>query len=226
MMPNEASALWLYGSTACGRADSRSDLDVLHVTDAVTPPARPPSTANNSQRVSVSSYSWSEIADMARQGSLFLLHLRLEGRPIYEGAMCRGRLWSLIRSLPPYARVEKDIQSFRIALDDIRQSIGEGGSIIWELSVLATLVRNASILGCYLAGNPVFGRVQPIVQLCGRLLFNESEAALLASLSSYQLYAVGRGPRPTPPHARGTTQLLDLSERLVRAVEDVRHDGR
>ena len=105
-----------------------------------------------SANVSISRYSWDEIRGMARYGSLFLHHIRLEGRPLYEAESCRGRLHATVAELGEYTLARRDIRGFKVVLADIAESLESGGSRVFELSVLATVIRHASILGCWLIG--------------------------------------------------------------------------
>jgi hypothetical protein len=66
-------AVMLYGSYARGTADAHSDVDVLQVVDQAPTPY---SVAG----VNVTQYLPMHLTAMAKSGSLFVLHLRLEGR--------------------------------------------------------------------------------------------------------------------------------------------------
>lgn len=146
---------WLYGSVARGTADDSSDVDILVVTDETAPVDVP-----DAEHVSVRTYGWSAVEQMAAYGSLFLLHLKLEGRPLT--APEPSRLRELLIDLPPYQRTAGDIEGFRTGLADARESLLDGGSAAFELSVIATVVRHCSILACYLLGTPLFDRTTSI----------------------------------------------------------------
>src|SRR5262245_46459624 len=77
---NEADfAVWLYGSVARGDADELSDTDVLLISDASDHPIP---AVQAVAEASVSHYTWGQITSLAEVGSLFLHHLRLEGRVV------------------------------------------------------------------------------------------------------------------------------------------------
>ncbi|MEV4261648.1 nucleotidyltransferase domain-containing protein [Kribbella sp. NPDC049584] len=147
--------IWLYGSVARGTADDGSDVDILIVTDETGPVDVP-----DGEHVSVRTYGWSAVEQMAAYGSLFLLHLKREGRPLTTPEP--SRLRELLVDLPPYQRTADDIEGFRIGLADARESLLDGGSADFELSVIATVVRHCSILACYLLGTPLFDRTTSI----------------------------------------------------------------
>jgi hypothetical protein len=155
-------AIWMYGSHARGDPDSDSDLDVLVVSTERIDTARVALWTGLESSLSTSQYSWPEIQGMAAYGSLFLHHIRLEGRRLVEGRLVEGRLQHILASLPDYKRAPLDLAAFQLTLNDVRESLRAGGSAAFEASILATVLRHASILGCYVSGFPSFGRIEPI----------------------------------------------------------------
>src|SRR4051794_28884949 len=114
-------AWWLYGSVARGTDDNTSDLDVLVVGPALSggPMTRSPvATLPRTEHLSLRNYSWAEVEAMASYGSLFLLHLHLEGRPLVTNNAA-DRLRRILDSLPPYAGADRDILGFSVALQDV-----------------------------------------------------------------------------------------------------------
>jgi hypothetical protein len=146
-------AVWLYGSHARNEADQFSDVDILVVTDASS---HIDQQFGDPEHASV--YSWSQIEGMATYGSLFLLHLRMEGRPIVDSPAGNRRFRRILDCLPRYERVAADIRAFRQATSEARESIASAGNLVFELSILATTLRHVAILGCYCLGTPNFGR--------------------------------------------------------------------
>jgi hypothetical protein len=153
----------LYGSHARGEADPLSDRDILRISDQ-------PSTKGNAVTASdASSYTWNEFETMHSYGSLFLLHLSRESLVLESASGGEVRYRNLLATLPKYNRAERDIASFQLAIDDVEQSIQEmDTSPVFELSVLATTIRHASIVGCYLTGDPVFGRYSAVSTFTAR----------------------------------------------------------
>jgi len=178
--------VWLYGSVARGTDQPASDVDVLVVTDE---PSRVelPIELPRTEKLSVRTYSWSAVEQMAAYGSLFLLHVKLEGRALGDSS----RLRSLLRDLPPYSRSGADVEGFRIGLDDARDSLLDGGSAAFELSVIATVVRHCSILACYLLGTPLFDRTESISTAFGAVGMSDRVDGAL-DLHKYRL-AEARG---------------------------------
>ena len=213
-------SVWAYGSVARGDADRLSDYDVL----VVGPESAELSTVLmeaglNGEDVSISRYSWEEVVGMAGYGSLFLHHVRLEGRPLYEDGACRGRLQTILCDLGEYTLARRDIRGFEVVLGDVDESLKRGGAKAFELSVLGTVIRHASILGCWLLGNPTFGRLAPVESF-------SSAAGLEVSMSDfehlymYRLYCDGRleSGKLCPVVAE---TWLHRAQSLVGSLEDI-----
>lgn len=162
--------IWLYGSVARADQNRCSDLDVLAVSDEheffggdvvdfLGPVVR---ELPQSQHLSLSSYSWSSIEEMANYGSLFLLHIKLEGRILWPTSYESSRLRNVLDNLPPYQNASRDFLGFRAALADVEASLSDDGDLLFELATIASIIRHCSILGCYLFGAPAFDRFRSI----------------------------------------------------------------
>jgi hypothetical protein len=164
----DTSSVWLYGSSARGDSDEFSDLDVVVVGQDREIDDKFRAFLHNFgiPQAALSRYTWAEIEGMSTYGSLFLQHLKSEGCPIVEGCHVRGRLNNILRRLGRYSRARQDLRAFQMGLTEARQSLLTGGSLPFELSVLATIVRHSCILGCYLIGQPTFGRSEPVRVIC------------------------------------------------------------
>ena len=157
---NEDRAVLLYGSHARGDADAISDVDVL-----VVGPTLPKVDeiagllpASCEGPLHTSHYTWAELGAMSEYGSLFLHHIAAEARAIrYEGN-AQKRLWDMLASLPPYQLAGRDLSAFRATVCDVEAALRAGLPPCFELAVLGGVARHASVLGCYMAGSPTFGR--------------------------------------------------------------------
>ncbi len=76
---HEGNAFILYGSHSRGDSDCLSDVDILEVTSL------PGRRVSSRGRTSVHRYTPSDLRTMAKQGSLFVLHLLREGTFLHDG---------------------------------------------------------------------------------------------------------------------------------------------
>jgi hypothetical protein len=215
-----APEVWLFGSAARGDEDGQSDVDVLVAGPAS---ARVLATLPYPEcRLSLVHYSWDELAYMAGYGSLFLHHVRLEGKPLSPNT--GPQLHALLESLPRYHRARHELASFRRVLNDVEDSLMGEPSTAYELSVIATALRHSCILGCYAIGRPTFGRrtaFQVFLKHCGLSdLVSEAER-----LYEFRLYEDERAPAPFNAALKDVQVWLDHARAVVDAVEDVLDDG-
>lgn len=217
---NFDTAIWMYGSAARGDSDNLSDLDILIVgrMDLSTEDTVREATGFV-QKPAISSYSWGEIEEMAVYGSLFLQHLRMEGRPLLEGATCDGRLGRVLEAMGPYTRASKDLSAFRSVVSDVEGSLAIGDLVWFELSVLATVIRHASILGCWLLGTPCFGRTEPVERF-SRACRRDVRVVGFADLYAYRLYFDNRVARDRLVGVC-VTDWLYRAKTLLTALEDI-----
>ena len=220
-MKSPPYAVWLYGSHARGVVDSCSDVDILVATDALTPieelQGNVPLKLNGA---SLTVYSWSEIKLMAEYGSLFLQHLKLEAKPLYESPSHRGVLRELLDEMADYKHARRDIRGFRVVLEDVGEALSSGGQKEYELSVLATIVRHSSILGCWLLSQPSFGRLEPVSCFVALRNIKSVVGSEFPSLYDYRLYADGRIGRDCLQQI-SESQWLKWARGVVESVEEL-----
>jgi len=157
---------------------------------------------------------------MADYGSLFLLHLKLEGRPLWPGR-AGSSLGTLLDRLPPYRYARRDVEGFVTALEDVRRSLADGGDPSFELAVLATVIRHCSILTCYLLGAPQFDRRSSITEAFVAVGMGHAAAGAL-DLYQFRL-ARSRGiPVNEPPTAFTTREWCAVASEFVKRTGDLR----
>lgn len=217
-------AVWLYGSHARGDSDADSDLDLFVASDEpfLLPVIETESWLQN-ERASISRYSWSEVEGMAGYGSLFLQHLHLEGRLLYEGSQVQGRLGTILSKMGDYRLAQRDIRGFQAVVKDVERSLEIEGCEIFETSVIATVIRHASILGCWLLGRPSFSRTEPVARLVSLAGLSTAISDGFQDLYRFRLYIDGRldsGALPTMPLSK---KWIGLAKEVVTCVEELNH---
>jgi len=153
---------------------------------------------------------------MASYGSLFLHHLKLEGRPLLESPNQQMR--HLLDSLGKYQRAGRELDSFRQVLSDVESSLEADHSAPFELSVVATAARHAAILGCYFTGKPTFGRDAAFWQLFPSLGYSSDVTEEFIALYRYRRADdQGEPPEAEIPEA----EVLDWIARVRRLIDQV-----
>lgn len=210
--------VWLYGSVARDSYNEQSDLDILVLPRDTSPVELASVIQDLPQRefCSVTSYSWDEVARMAEYGSLFLVHLRSEGRLLHEDGSGRS-LQAILDELPPYTRTRRELRGFGMALDDGLENLQEGGDVRFELGVVGRVIRHASILTCYLAGDPTFDRTTSITKAFG-LSGMAAEDLLRALALTTEIRRRDRAPFSCVPSRREAIDIFDLARNFVGRV--------
>lgn len=157
----EILAAMLFGSAARKGADTLSDKDIFVVCrnmslsdlikikqDLVQP--------GFGQEAGVCAYRYKDVITMAEKGSLFLWHLKLEGKVIFS----KGRiLEGIFDRLKEYDSYQDDLNCYKDLLSDVEHSLRKWtGLCEFDLSLLFTISRNVCMLLCYYHGQPRFGR--------------------------------------------------------------------
>ncbi len=220
-MSSVGCAVWLYGSHARGVTDCRSDLDLFIATDRTT-------NIQEMERhiplalsaASVSRYTWDEISGMARYGSLFLQHLKFEAYPLYESPCYRGTLRRLLDGLGDYELSQRDLKGFRAVLEDVAEALNNTEEETYELSVLGTVIRHSTILGCWLIRQPSFGRTEPVSRFVQSRCLESVIESKFPELYDYRLYTDGRLRRDAL-HMLSGRKWLDRARLVLAEVEEL-----
>ena len=215
--------VWLYGSRARRDEDALSDIDVFVVSDTeVSKKEVLQLVPGLPSDISVSQYSWDEITEMAEYGSLFLHHLRTEGQALWESSANEGQLLKLLSGMGDYKHAHRDIRGFMTVLVDVKASLKKGGLFTYELGVLGTVLRHSSILGCWLIGNPSFGRITPVQRIVSRYDLSPEIATEFPILYKYRLYLDGRIASILEPTK---LQVEIWLERVMKVVNTIAIDA-
>jgi predicted nucleotidyltransferase len=175
-LPPEVTAVIEFGSVARGDDDDLSDRDIcMFVRDlpdrAIARLKRRIAMLYRADEGSVSAYRTSTVRRMAIGGSLFLWHLKLEGRILFSRP---GAVMKIYDRLEAYSRFSVDLLLFQELCDDLRDAtLARRRALdLFDLHVSFLIARNVCMLLTVHAGQPTFGRstvFHEAVRRCGRL---------------------------------------------------------
>lgn len=137
----------LYGSYARGTQTGESDIDILQLVGR-----RPKSF--NIGRINVTQYTPSSLKNMAREGSLFVLHLRTEGRVIEDARNILQNALMQYRQPKNYLGIKDELS---IAAAALNPSLIDSSSYLQSLARLGVyILRTATYIRCIEDGVPIF----------------------------------------------------------------------
>lgn len=214
---NTQEAVWLYGSVSRGDAYTSSDVDILVVGGGDLPSEV--SERYCERRLSLSRYSWDELISMASYGSLFLHHMKVEARPLFESPGAEGRLRNLLTNLPRYQRARRDLRAFGQSLLDISAELPDPSDLRFELATLAALIRRIGILGSYLLGRPRFDRIGPVAEVVDAWGLPSCLSQEFSELYQHRLLADGAEGIKATPHASLLALWIGRTSLMLSALE-------
>jgi len=168
-VPHDVEAMLLFGSQSRGDASYGSDIDVAVFTHAKSIE----SLIETKRQISLavqpnvffSVYSLKTVECMALDGSLFLWHLKREGRVLFQRS---GWVDGLLLRIEPYspAKALRDISTFESVLGDIGLALKDGHStLLFEAATLFSILRSLGMIVSMSIGLPNFGRWEPICRI-------------------------------------------------------------
>lgn len=188
--------IYLFGSVARRESDEYSDIDVLIVIDDCDEQQYEYYKKSYAEMLEmpiewISLYRIKKIKQMYKKGSYFLWHIKKEGVKLYSK---ENELEILLVTLPDYTGIENDLKEYQKIVEDVEEELKNAFiSPDYELSVLASLVRNTCIAIDYMNGKFDFGRKSAIIT-CKNLFLNEVNFTLKEydELYKYRLYQTGK----------------------------------
>ncbi len=214
-LPSEVRALILFGSHARGDADEHSDVDVCaFVSDVgferLVELRHDCAMAMGAQEESASVYPASMLWTMAEVGSLFLWHLKLEGRVVCDPS---GFAAEILDELAPFTEFAEELDLYEDLLRGVQeQQLRHTSLVEFDLHVLFLVARNTSILLAYARGEPTFGRTsafQLVVQSIGPLPVEAQTYAELCDWHLTYVRGVRRSPLPTSEQCAAYINAVD-----------------
>ena len=214
------NCIMLYGSWARHENDEFSDMDILIVTETTTNKKFVilDSEGKILPEKWVSVYCKEDIAYMKKNTSLFLWHIKLEALCLYKKDLFMDKI---LNNLTEYRGTAEDIYQYKVICQDIKELMEKQQfiSLFYELSLLASLVRNIAIAYCYVNGKKCFGRIKPVFLL--------TEDYPLFSIEEYmELYKFRSLYNNSEKNYYGKIELefiwkwIDIIEELIEVMED------
>ncbi|MFH5186319.1 nucleotidyltransferase domain-containing protein [Paenibacillus sp. TAB 01] len=168
-------SICLFGSYARGDYDDQSDIDLLIIVedcDEENLIARKKKIEKELELPYhwLSVYRKSSIKAMHKYGSYFLWHIKNEGKILYSRTPF---LSSLLDTLPPYLKTRENLIEYLEVCGDIKKSIQmDAVTLKYDLSILASIIRNTCIALCFLYNKYDFGKYS-VVKQCQDILGRE-----------------------------------------------------
>jgi predicted nucleotidyltransferase len=209
----EVQAALVFGSVARSSADASSDIDILLATSdrvRVSDLVRRLSTHCGLASVALSAKSWSRLAHLRDNGSLFFRHLQLEGKILEDDS---ERLAELLA--PPIVNV--DVKAHRSTLarslslyNDVQRL---GGFHLFALSHIYVLGKRAAQLCLQEAGRDIYDPERVFDEVANLHPEIASELGVIPQLRP--LHAVARG---TSPAGGGHTTEFSCDSAFVESA--------
>jgi predicted nucleotidyltransferase len=163
----------LFGSVARQDCDEDSDMDLCIICDDINFKRlqflrKIIASKYNLDEKSICVYSKSVFKEIVLKGSLFAWHLKLESKLIYLRKGEKIFSEKLFEDIVPYVDYSKDLELYRLLLNDSKKSIRDNGINEFDLAQLFTIARNTCMLLCYYKGMPKFGRKDVYLTLLKR----------------------------------------------------------
>lgn len=207
-LPNElleiTDSIYLYGSMARGDTSEDSDCDLLIAIEDCSEDVfmrikDDASKWHPELKCEIALYQMSALKAMQEKGSLFLWHIKTEAQIIYAKG---NRLAQLLSGLAEYEGSKEALIEYYDIMEDIMGDKTDDICVLqYNLSVMATLIRNSCIICCYLIGDKHFGRVSP-VKVCSEYFQNEFPMTVeeYEQLYQYRISINRGGNMPSSPN--------------------------
>jgi len=200
-------SLAVFGSVPRGDADSISDKDVLVAAEYSDLQVE---SSLVSAGYSPSFYSWEQLQNLAKDGSLFLQHLKQESHIVIDR---HGQLSDLLSDYRPKGDYSQRITE-NLLLFEITNGVPDSPFALgWAFDVLAVALRNHAILELAQSGNYIFSYSALIAKLASIHQLSELESRLLLDLRRRK-----RDYRNSPYVADASLATLQRTQAVVERL--------
>lgn len=212
--------IYLFGSYARGEADAYSDIDILIVINDCNEDEyiRCKDKYANILKIPVewiSLYRYFKIKQMHISGSYFLWHIKNEGHKLYSK---NNQLENILYTLPKYKNVKNDLNEYLLIISDIEKELDRDNIIInYELSVMASLVRNTCIALSYINGIFDFGR-KSVIMTCKKIYPKKIQFSIeeYIILYEYRLFQTGKLAKISDGDICMLKKWIDIEKELIK----------
>jgi predicted nucleotidyltransferase len=146
-LKGDATSVMLFGSYARNDARTDSDVDILQLLDRRRPSYRV-------GRLSVTVYNVNTLMDLASRGSLFVLHLRCDGRVLIDTEGKFARIFAAYKAPLSYEPFRRDLRLALNLLDVDEAAYGTRPTSFISLALY--LLRTILYIECAEIGQPMF----------------------------------------------------------------------
>ncbi|TKI82196.1 nucleotidyltransferase domain-containing protein [Bacillus mycoides] len=216
----------LFGSTAREDGDEYSDVDIFLLVEDVTQSRIEEiidmiKSKLGYKSIGISLYRRSIYNQLLLEGSMFLWHLKLEGKIIYA----RESL-ILFKDLKPFTNYNKNLSTYEGLYTQTKKSLKLNGINAFDLSQLFFICRNVSLLACFKLGYPTFGRETVYSKLVKSIGFYPIDWDNYIYLSKWRLnYSRGIEYKINYPTEEELLNLLKQIDNLISICEEIIRRG-
>lgn len=174
--PKSVQAIILYGSCARGTNDENSDIDILVICEfesnkMTNKVEETIFKALQGYNVDVSIYESKKFQRLLECGSLYLHHIRDEGKMIYQRSPQYSKEY-LFGKLRDFKGISEDLLLYERMMKKTAISLKENHANYFDINMLALLARNTMILMCYFMENPQYGKKE-VFDACNNMFGDE-----------------------------------------------------
>lgn len=217
----------IYGSIARNDADIDSDIDIFALTeDFLTDIERVKVVKKITEKilcqypakeVNVSLYTYKIFNNMSLEGSLFLWHLKKEGKYLYN-----KRRIDIFLNLASFNGYQKNMELYKKLFTSVQISLKKNGANSYDLSLLFFLCRNISILTCFKIGNPDFGRLSAYKTFTKYLGYQPVSHSNFIELSKWRIdYTRGLEEELKYPNKGHLKEIVNQVSSLLNTCEKI-----
>ncbi|UOO43803.1 nucleotidyltransferase domain-containing protein (plasmid) [Priestia megaterium] len=212
----------LFGSAAREDSDEYSDVDIFLLVDNVSQERIDQITDKVKEKIGrpnigISLYRKDIYNKLLLEGSMFLWHLKLEGKVIYikEDLL-------LFEHLQPFANFNKNLSTYEKLYIKTIKSLDLNGINSFDLSQLFFICRNICLLTCFKLGHPTFGRLTAYSKLIELINVTPLDWSNYIYLSEWRLnYTRGNLKKTKYPTKEELFNLLNQIDTLMKICKRI-----